>query len=89
MRAPRGLRTPPGPAWARKRPRLPARCRGAPAAAPRRLSETGNLQLLALTRKMAVHELYLSFEARLAPVLHTIDDPNHDGYNNGHEKHYV
>ena len=29
---------------------------------------------------MAVHELYLSFEARLAPALHTIDDPNHDGH---------
>ena len=55
----------------------------------RSLPATGNLKLLALTRKMAVHELYLSFEARLAPALHTIDDPNHDGHNNGQEKHYV
>ena len=39
------------------------------------------------TQKMAVHELYLSFEARLAPALHTIDDPNHDGHKNGQEKH--
>ena len=36
---------------------------------------------------MAVHELYLSFEARLAPALHTIDGPNHDGHNNGQEWH--
>ena len=88
MRAPRARRAPPGTAWARDRPRSSARRPGRPAAAPHRLSETGNFKF-ALTRKMAVHELYLSFEARLAPVLHTIDDPNHDGHNNGQEKHYV
>ena len=38
---------------------------------------------------MAVHELYLSFEARLAPTFHPIDDHNHDGHNNGQEKHYM
>ena len=87
MRAPRAPRAPPGPAWFRCRPRLSARRPGSPAAAPRRLPKTGNLQVLALTRKMAVHELYLSFEARLAPALHTIDGPNHDGHNNGQEWH--
>ena len=89
MRVPRAPRAPPGPAWVRGRPRLSARRPGSPAAAPRRLPETGNLQVLALTRKMAVHELYLSFEARLTPALHTIDDPNRVGHNNGQEKHYV
>ena len=89
MRVPRGGGAPPGPAWVRGRPRLSVRRPGSPAAAPRRLPKTGNLQVLALTRKMAVHELYLSFEARLAPVLHTIDDPNHDGHKNGQEKHCV
>ena len=89
MRVPRAPRAPPGPAWVRGRPRLSARRPGSPAAAPRRLPKTGNLQVLALTRKMAVHELYLSFEARLAPALHTIDGPNPDGHNNGQEKHYV
>ena len=61
MRVPRAPRAPPGPAWVRGRPRLSARRPGSPAAAPRRLPKTGNLQVLALTRKMAVHELYLSF----------------------------
>ena len=87
MRVPRAHRAPPGPAW--PRPRFSARRPGSPTAAPGRLPETGNLQLLALTRKMAVHELYLSFEARLAPTLHTIDEPNRDGHINGQEKHYV
>ena len=79
---------PPGSGAVRAYPRG---ARGAPPPHPKTgdLPKTGNLQVLALTRKMAVHELYLSFEARLAPVLHTIDDPNHDGHKNGQEKHCV